>query len=453
MILGLIPIHKIEGEQFMSLSYKTILNLFLCVLASYHNISNALSQTKLDNGKEKAVTAECSVGLYQRHSDNFVALTKRSSGYGYTFKNNTHGAVGAKELVTSCGDKTIALSNGEIWSLVDIEIKNSKFVSEGVSLSGRLMQPKHMGKGTPLVVFAHGSETTGWIDRARDPYLLLARGVSVFVFDKRGTGLSEGQYTQNFPLLSKDLVAASKEAKRLSGGKYGRFGLIALSQGGWIAPMAASDTNADFISIGYGLVADLREEDAAQVVNDLLDAGFGEEELAKAKQLTDATALIASSGYKQGLQALDKARDAYKNESWYVYVKGGYTGTFLQKTTEDLAKNGIPFYDRLNIDWSLNPMDVMKSVNVPQLWIIAAEDREAPVDLTMKRLNSLKRMGKPIDIYMFPDTDHGMWEFTVDDSGKRHYTKVTEGYYDLLADWAFGRKLSQYGKARQKTDI
>lgn len=433
----------------MSLISKAIFHLFLSVFASYHTISNAFAQTRLDHGKEKSVTTECAVGLYQKHGDNFVALTKSSSGYRYTFKNNAHGTIEAKQLVTGCGDKTIVLSNGDIWPLVDIEIKNSKFVSEGISLSGRLMQPKHVGKGTPLVVFAHGSEATGWIDRARAPYLLLARGVSVFVFDKRGTGLSEGQYTQNFPLLSRDLVAASTEAKRLSGGEYGRFGLIGLSQGGWIAPMAANDTNADFISIGYGLVTDLREEDAAQVVNDLLDAGFGEEELAKAKQLTDATALIASSGYKQGLQALDKARDAYKNEPWYAYVKGGYTGTFLQKTTKDLAENGIPFYDSLNIDWSLNPMEVMKSVNVPQLWIIAAEDREAPVDLTMKRLNSLKRMGKPIDIYMFPDTDHGMWEFTVDDSGNRHYTKVTEGYYDLLADWAFGRKLSQYGTASQ----
>jgi pimeloyl-ACP methyl ester carboxylesterase len=388
------------------------------------------------------------VGLYKGPSENFVVITSSNSGYRYTFKDNSNGIVNLHGLVTNCSNKSIALSNGNNWSLVDINTKNSKFISQGTMLQGRLMQAKNANKDTPLVVFAHGSEPTGWIDKAKDPYLLLARGVSVFVYDKRGTGLSEGEYTQNFPLLAKDLVAASEEAKQLSGGIFGRFGLIGLSQGGWVAPLAAKDSKADFITIGYGLVADLKEEDAAQVVNDLLDAGFGEAELTKAKRLTDATALIASSGYKNGLKELDAAREEYKDEPWYRYVKGGYTGTFLERSTEELAKNGIPFYDNLNIDWSLSPLEVMRDVQVPQLWILAEDDREAPTDLTVERLNILKREGKFINIYIFPETDHGMWEFTIDEHGNREYTKVTHGFYELLADWAHNREFGQYGEAR-----
>ncbi len=43
------------------------------------------------------------------------------------------------------------------------------------------------------------------------PYMLVAQGVSVFVYDKRGTGASEGDYTQNFELLADDAAAAPLE--------------------------------------------------------------------------------------------------------------------------------------------------------------------------------------------------------------------------------------------------
>jgi metal-dependent amidase/aminoacylase/carboxypeptidase family protein/pimeloyl-ACP methyl ester carboxylesterase len=412
-------------------------------------IERRLQQDISNAAIENASLNQCTVGLYRGTSGNFVALTKANTEYSYSFKDNKNGTVNAKALVTQCGDKSISLSDGDIWPLIDIRTKNSRFMSEGIALQGRLMLAKNADNDTPLVVYAHGSESNGWIDVAKDPYLMLARGVSVFVYDKRGTGLSEGQYTQNFPLLAKDLVAAAKEAKRLANHAYGRFGLIGLSQGGWVAPLAANDTKADFIVIAYGLVADIREEDAAQVAKELRDAGFGVAELAKAKQLTDATALIAASGYKLGLQALDDARDEYKDEPWYTYIKGGYTGTFLQRTTQYLSQNGIPFYDNLNIDWSLNPLEVMQSVSVPQLWVLAEEDREAPIALTMERLGILKRSGKPIDIYVFPNTDHGMWEYSLDEQGHRQQTKVTEGFYELLVDWVHNRKQSQYGKGRK----
>lgn len=108
-------------------------------------------------------------------------------------------------------------------------------------------------------------------DRARDPCQMVGRGVSVFVYDKRGTGLSEGDYTQNLPRLADDLVAASPTAKKLAEGRYGRFGLFSLSQGGWIAPPAAARAKAKFLRIGYGLVVDIAEQDAAQVARQLRD--------------------------------------------------------------------------------------------------------------------------------------------------------------------------------------
>jgi hypothetical protein len=58
-----------------------------------------------------------------------------------------------------------------------------------------------------------------------------AQGIGAFVYDKRGTGLSGGTYTQDFDVLTNDAVAAAKEAKRLAGMRLGRIGYQGGSEG------------------------------------------------------------------------------------------------------------------------------------------------------------------------------------------------------------------------------
>jgi uncharacterized protein len=73
----------------------------------------------------------------------------------------------------------------------------------GTKLAGRLVLPKG-NDPVPIVVLIHGAER----DSARDSYalqrLLPAENVGAFVYDKRGTGGSEGKYTQDFVTLAED---------------------------------------------------------------------------------------------------------------------------------------------------------------------------------------------------------------------------------------------------------
>lgn len=57
----------------------------------------------------------------------------------------------------------------------------------------------------------------------------------------------------------------------------------------------------------------------------------------------------------------------------------------------------------------------------------------------------LRTEGKDIDVRVFPNTNHGMWEFEATTEGKRHYTKVTKRYYEMMADWAKGNLGTSYG--------
>ncbi|MEM8921117.1 MAG: alpha/beta hydrolase, partial [Pseudomonadota bacterium] len=115
--------------------------------------------------------------------------------------------------------------------------------------------------------------------------------------------------------------------------------------------------------------------------------------------------------------------------------------------TKELRESGIPMFDRLRIDWSLKPMDVMRKVKAPQLWALAGSDREAPIATTLARLETVRSEGRDLRIRVFPKTDHGIWEFDQGPDGSRRNTRISEGYFDLMADWAKGDLRDVYGKS------
>jgi pimeloyl-ACP methyl ester carboxylesterase len=393
--------------------------------------------------------SSCETGVFQKNQTAFVGVTKANKGFGYTFSDGTVGNTQDAATRLVCGAGAVVV-DGEAWPKVAVVETNTRFDSNGVTLAGRLLEPPGAGRQTALVIYAHGSEDSGWIDRARDPYQLVARGVSVFVYDKRGTGMSDGEYTQNFPRLADDLVAASREAKRLAAGRFGRFGLLGLSQGGWIAPLAASRAKAEFVGIGYGLAVDIAEQDAAQVAKELRDRGHGEDVVAKARGITDITARLVKSGYQDGLGDLAQAQSRYAKEPWFPTIKGGYTGVLLGMPVEELRTQGTPRFDKLEVDWTQNPLQVISNLDVPQLWALAAEDRQAPIALTLERLAQVRSQGRDIAIYVFPHTDHGMWEYDQAADGTRKRTRIPPGFYDLMADWAKGLGGGQYGEASRR---
>lgn len=390
----------------------------------------------------------CQVGVYGS-ADPFVAITKRDSSFRYSFSDGRWGEINDNTIV-ECSDGAVRVEHSIIWDRQPIKVTDTVFDADGVMLAGQLLEPTDAGNDTPLVALAHGSEELGWIEASSYPYQIVGRGISVFVYDKRGTGKSGGNYSQNFPQLADDLVAASLEAKRLAGGRFGRFGLLGFSQGGWIAPLAAERSGADFIGIGYGLVVDILEEDASQVELELREAGYGDEVIGKAKEITDVTARLAVSGYSDGLEELDAFQKRHGKEEWFRLIRGGFTGVLLGMSTDELRDNGIPMFDRLNIDWSIKPMDVLRDVDVPQLWILAADDREAPISKTLEGLELMKSEGKDVTIFRFPHTDHGMWEYTQAPDGTRTRVRVTDEYYNLLADWARGSLQPPYAKSTQR---
>ncbi|HEY0501973.1 MAG TPA: alpha/beta hydrolase [Lysobacter sp.] len=325
-------------------------------------------------------------------------------------------------------------------------ITDTTFEGNGVKLRGRLVLPEG-DQRVPIVVAVHGSEDTSAVQRFHTQYLYPAHGIGVFVYDKRGTGESSGKYTQDFHLLAADAKAALAEARRLAGTRAARIGFDGGSQGGWVAPLAASDSDADFVVVGYGLAESPLAEDREQVMLDLRKAGYGDDVLAKARDVTDATGVIVASRGARGWEQLDAVRAKYGQLPWWQALKGEFTGQVVSHSREELMAMA-PKLEK-GTTWDYDPMPVLRGLRVPQLWVLAANDTEAPPVETRRRLLDLAAQGHPITTVVFPDTDHGILEYETDAQGERTSTRYADGYYRLLIDWIRTRRFDEtpYGRA------
>jgi acetyl esterase/lipase len=93
-------------------------------------------------------------------------------------------------------------------------------------------------------------------------------------------------------------------------------------------------------------------------------------------------------------------------------------------------------------------MPVLTNLEVPQLWILGGQDRDAPPRETLRRLTALREAGRPITTAVYPNADHGMYEFETRPDGERVSTRQPPGYLTLMADFIAGKSLAtSYGSA------
>lgn len=346
-----------------------------------------------------------------------------------------------------CVDGGIEI-DGRPAQRIPLAVTDTRFAGRGVELRGRLVLPPRDGT-VPVVVLVHGSESYSGVDHYHAQHLFPAHGIGVFVYDKRGTGGSGGKYTQDFDVLADDAVAALAEARRLAGSRVARIGFQGSSQGGWVAPLAATRSRVDFVQVAYGLAESPAAEDREQVMQELAAAGYGADVQARAREVTDATAAFMAAPSRATAARLSAVRRAYRDEPWFSAMQGEYTGSLLRWPAW-ISRLALPWFDQ-GTPWDHDPMPVLRRVDAPQHWIIAAEDREAPPAETLRRLRVLAAEGRPVTVAVFPDTDHGIVEFE-QAGAERRRTRYADGYLRMSMDFIRDGRLAAGGYGRARID-
>lgn len=396
----------------------------------------------------------CQPGVYAADRNAFVVIGPAAStpagGQRYLFLDGRRGRTNEQGAIVTCSNNEaeVQADGGRVsWPRLATREIDTSFNSAATQLAGRLIEPAApTDRNRSLVVMVHGSEKTPALQNIF-AYMLVAQGISVFVYDKRGTGASAGEYTQNFELLADDAAAALTQARTMAAGRFGRAGFFGGSQGGWVAPLAANRSEADYVAVGFGLVVSPIEEDREQLLDEASRMQLNTREMAHVEALSRATATLVRTHFSKGFEELDSLRRELGNAAWAKTIEGEYSGDMLRMSDADLRRIGRARFDNLELIWDYDAGAAMSKLQVPLLWVLAAEDREAPIKNTRSMLLKRIAAGQAIDAYLFPDTDHGLVEFRVNPDGTRSVTRITNGYLKLLADWIKSSIRGHYGRS------
>ena len=264
-----------------------------------------------------------------------------------------------------------------------------QFNSGDLVLRGRLFVPDEKGPH-PAVVLLHG----GGRQRLNEAPLffapLLARcGIAALVYDKRGTGASEGTWERaHFDDFVADAAAAVAMLGQRTDIRADQIGLIGFSQGGRLAPVVAVQRpDVAFIVSISGPFVSLFDTRMYALRRLLRQRGLQADAL-------DATLAAWEAHFKavagQPLAALDDQIPATRGP------------VYIAPPSEPMG----PFYNSLERDYTA----VLQQVEAPMLAVYGERDALVPVEASIAVLRQALRAGgqRAPDVVVFPYADHSL---------------------------------------------
>ncbi len=242
-------------------------------------------------------------------------------------------------------------------------LRELEFENQGVTLSGTLLIPTG-GLPVPAAVMIHGS---GESDRDNLWYLEIAdhlarNGIAVLLPDKRGCGKSGGEWrTAGMDDFAGDSQAAAVAVGGQSGIDGAGVGFLGVSQGGSIAPLAATMTAGTAFAVS----------------------------------------LVA------GVTTFD---EIVPHESRQTLRQNGLPGPIadaLAPMAAAIARRRRPVWWKKN--GSFDPLPYWRQLTIPKLFIYGGEDERdnVPVSQSVARLEDAGLPALEIEIY--PDSGHGLF--------------------------------------------
>jgi len=132
-------------------------------------------------------------------------------------------------------------STGGAARRIPIDAMPIAFTNGQIQFKGFLYRARSAKGKLPLVALAHGSEDNDRYSFGPIPLVLAANGFAVLAYDKRGTGESTGDWKPaGVEELADDLVAGIRSVSRREDVDRARIVVVGVSEGAWVAPLAAS---------------------------------------------------------------------------------------------------------------------------------------------------------------------------------------------------------------------
>ncbi|TMR89161.1 alpha/beta hydrolase [Nonomuraea basaltis] len=144
----------------------------------------------------------------------------------------------------------------------DLTVTEVSFRGGGnLVLHGSVISPARAGSGRSGVVLVHGAGAGTPREKLLGEAVAFARqGLSVLIYDKRSEGYS--LFERSYAQLADDALGAVETLKKQPEVDPGKVGIWGLSEGGWVAPLAASRSGdiSFVILVGANALQPLRQQ-------------------------------------------------------------------------------------------------------------------------------------------------------------------------------------------------
>ncbi|MEV6831481.1 alpha/beta hydrolase [Amycolatopsis sp. NPDC051102] len=249
------------------------------------------------------------------------------------------------------------------------------FTNGGVTLHGTVVAPPG-GTKLPGLVMVHGSGAHSREDYRDQAEAFARQGIATLIYDKRTEGYS--QFERSYSRLADDALAAVEALRKRPEVDPARVGVWGLSEGGWVAPLAAS-----------------RSADVAFVVT------------------------VGANGVKPAQQQAW----AIENQLRRLDMDGSIVRTASSTMMRQLVGGGVfpeAYYD---------PVPVLRSLRQPVLGLWGAKDVLTPPG------EALRIFGETVarhTLRVFPGAQHQLRRTT---DGFDKLPGYAPGYLELVGSW------------------
>ena len=294
-----------------------------------------------------------------------------------------------------------------------------------IQLAAVLLMPLESGE-YPAAVLLQGAGTSdrsnGWARLIAET--LVTNGVAVLLTDKRGSGQSGGDWqTSSFEDLARDALAGIAALQEVDGIRKDRIGFVGLSQGGHVAPLAASMGDAQFVIDLSGGALPMKDTLFHELEQTYRQHGLDDSSIAFLQQMTTLSFayIETGQGFDDYLDYREKVNKRFGNQ--------------LTRTWPDTPDDAYwtfwkSIYDFDPIPYWREVVDVRK---IPAFVGYGELDEadNVPVRASVQRLES-ELEGSTLTVKVYPDTGHGLMDAAL---MKEHQYKLVDGLLHDLSAW------------------
>ncbi len=292
--------------------------------------------------------------------------------------------------------------------------------TDGIALAGTLTLPTE--PAAPLVIGVHGAEgSTRQFHLFRHlESTLPPAGVATLVFDRRGEGESGGDGSaSSYEQFAADVRAWMRFCAADKRVDPARIGLWGISQGGWIAPLAAASSPAPAFLVAVSAAGVTPGKQMSFATRALLrEAGYGDE--AVDQMLALRRAMDELSLGRMSVSDAQALLDSAAGEPWFE----------LAFVPPDASLIDASWAEEMEFD--IRP--ALRTLDLPVLLFFGEHDRWIPVAESADIWRSELGANADLTVVSLPGTGHAA-TYATDPSDWLEHGTVSPDYERVLLAW------------------